>query len=423
MESVTTNRRVRPVSWKWWICGLLLLASAINYMDRQTLANAAVRITTQFQLSQEQYGNLELVFGWAFAVGSTLFGIAVDRLPVRWLYPLVLILWSAVGFATGLVNSYNGLLVCRTLLGVFEGGHWPCAIKTTQLLLEPRDRGLGNSVLQSGTSIGAIVTPLIMSAMLTSRLDSWRMPFQVVGAAGIVWVILWFAMVRPGELASNPTRTTTQPVAGGNLWRVLFSRRMFVLFFVVACINTCWQTLRAWLPKFLQQGRGYAEMDALYFNSLFYVVTDIGCLGAGALTFWLARRGLSVHGSRSVVFLGCAALSALTIVAALLPRGWPLLGTLLLIGAGTLGLFPIYHAFTQEVSPDHQGKVTGLTGVAAWIFSSPAQKLFGRLIDRTGSFDLGLAIAGCLPLAAFLALWAFWGKPRQIEVGATSSQI
>ena len=49
---------------------------------------------------------------------------------------------------------------------------------------------------------------------------------------------------------------------------------MFVLFFVVACINTCWQTLRAWLPKFLQQGRGYGEMDTLYFNSLFYVVTE-----------------------------------------------------------------------------------------------------------------------------------------------------
>src|SRR2546425_12499922 len=126
-------------TWKWWVCGLLLLASTINYMDRQTLANAAVRITTQFHLNQEQYGNMELVFGWAFAVGSTLFGIAVDRISVRWLYPAVLLLWSSVGFATGLVNSYGGLLLCRTLLGLFEGGDLPCAIKTTQRLLEARD--------------------------------------------------------------------------------------------------------------------------------------------------------------------------------------------------------------------------------------------------------------------------------------------
>ena len=49
----------RPATWKWTICGLLLLASAINYMDRQTLANAAVRITREFHLSQAQYGNIE----------------------------------------------------------------------------------------------------------------------------------------------------------------------------------------------------------------------------------------------------------------------------------------------------------------------------------------------------------------------------
>jgi MFS family permease len=164
------------------------------------------------------------------------------------------------------------------------------------------------------------------------------------------------------------------------------------------------------LPKFLQQGRGYAETEALHFNALYYVATDVGCLGAGALTLWLARRGQSVHGSRSSVFLGCATLSGLTVMASLLPRGWPLLAVLLLVGAGTLGLFPIYHAFTQEISPHHQGKVTGITGVAAWLFSSPAQKLFGRLIDRTGSFDLGLAVVGCLPLLAFLALWLFWER-------------
>jgi ACS family hexuronate transporter-like MFS transporter len=46
---------LRPPTWKWTICALLLLASAINYMDRQTLANAAVRITKEFHLTQTQY--------------------------------------------------------------------------------------------------------------------------------------------------------------------------------------------------------------------------------------------------------------------------------------------------------------------------------------------------------------------------------
>ena len=444
---VTGHPRVKTSAWKWSVCGLLLLASAINYMDRQTLSNAAVRITTQFDLRQEQYGNMELVFGWAFALGSTLFGIAVDRVSVRWLYPVVLTLWSVVGFATGLVHSYGGLLLCRTFLGLFEGGHWPCAVKTTQLLLEPRDRAMGNGVLQSGASIGAIATPLIMNAMLTSQLDSWRMPFQVVGAAGLFWVVFWLVLVRKNDLRMSanepsaecgvrsaesdalPTNPVAAPVpipsaesAGvpgappeGAGWRLFFGRRMLVLFFVVACINTCWQILRAWLPKFLQQGRGYAEHDVLNFTSLYYVATDIGCLGAGALTLWLARRGKDVYASRASVFFACTLLSALTIAAALLPKGFPLLGVLLLVGAGTLGAFPIYHAFTQDISAEHQGKVTGITGVAAWILSSPASKFFGRLVDRTGSFDVGFAIAGCLPLLAFLALILWWNDGRSTK--------
>ena len=42
MERMTGSVGSRPASWKWLICGLLLFASAINYMDRQTLSNAAV---------------------------------------------------------------------------------------------------------------------------------------------------------------------------------------------------------------------------------------------------------------------------------------------------------------------------------------------------------------------------------------------
>jgi MFS family permease len=400
--------RTASTSWKWWVCGLLLCASAINYMDRQTLANAAVRITKQFQLTQEQYGNLELGFGWAFAAGSLLFGVLVDRFPVRWVYPAALLLWSVMGFLTGLVESYGGLLACRTLLGFFEAGHWPCAVKTTQGLLTPADRSMGNSLLQSGTSIGAIITPLVMRVLLTPELGSWRPAFQIVGAAGLVWIIVWFAMIRKTELG---TATMTAP--GAKRWdglaEVLFSRRMLVIIVVIALINTGWQLLRAWLPKFLQEGRGYAEAEVLYFTSVFYVATDIGVLGAGALTLWLGRRGKTVFNARCTGFLCCAVLAALALFVMVLPKSWLLLAVLLFVGAGALGVFGIYHAFTQDLTRTHQGMVTGVAGVAAWSLS-PAHKYFGRLVDNTGSFDLGFAIAGCLPLAALICIWLFWNQ-------------
>lgn len=146
---MTASSKPRAGAWKWWTCGLLLLATTINYMDRQTLANASVRIVNEFHLSKEEYGDLEFAFSLAFAAGSLLFGIVADRMGVRWLYPGVLFGWSLMGFLSAWTTDFRELIVCRTLLGLFEAGHWPCALKTTQLLLAPADRTMGNSVLQA----------------------------------------------------------------------------------------------------------------------------------------------------------------------------------------------------------------------------------------------------------------------------------
>ena len=191
---------------------------------------------------------------------------------------------------------------------------------------------------------------------------------------------------------------------------LLLDRRVLALAVTVACLNTTWQLVRAWLPKFMIQGRGYPEAEALWFNTAYYVAADAGCLAAGAVALALSRRGWDVHRSRLTVFGACAALSSLTAIAALLPAGRPLLGVLLLVGAGTLGLFPFYYSLVQELSVVHVGKVSGLLAAFGWFVSSPLQKSFGWLVDTTGSFDLGLALAGLPPLVALAALLVLWRK-------------
>ena len=399
-------------TWKWTVCIMLLLASAINYMDRQTLANAAVRISREFGLTQTQYGNVEAVFGYAFAAGSLVFGWLADRVSLRWLYAAVLALWSVAGVVTGFAKSYDELLWCRMVLGFFEAGHWPCAIRTTRMLLDERQRSMGNGLLQSGASLGAIVTPLIMQVLMTSDPTTWRVPFLVVGSVGLLWIIPWFWLLRGNDLRAPAVSNTAGAPAAESFLKVIFSRRMLVVFFVIACINTTWQILRAWMPKFLQEGRGYSEYHALSFNSVWFIATDVGCLAAGALAVWLAKRHLSVHAARVLVFAACALLCAACVLVPWLGKGWLLLAVLSLAGAGALGVFPLYHAFTQDISASHQGKITGVAGVAAWLVPAQIQKLFGVLADRTGSFDLGLALAGFLPLLAVIPLWLFWNNSK-----------
>jgi ACS family hexuronate transporter-like MFS transporter len=391
----------RPHFWKWYVCGLLLLATTINYMDRVTLANASVRVTKEFGLSEEQYGNLELYFGWAFAVGSLVFGLLADRVRVYWLYPVVLAGWSIMGMVSGWTSSYSELLMCRILLGFFEAGHWPCALKTTFALLDTKDRTMGNSVLQSGASIGAIVTPQIMKALMTDDIGSWRGAFVIVGAVGLGWVVLWFVSMRPRELETAPP---VEKAAGGpQLFDLILSRRFWALALLITGTQTVWHIYRVWLMKFLQTGRGYSEAAALNFQSAYYIATDVGCVLAGVVSIWLAKRGLDAHGARRWVYAGACLLTSLSVALPWLPQGWLLLGVLLIIGGGALALFPCYYSFVQEISATHVGRITGLLSMWVWAVTSPLHKLFGWIADKTGSYDEGLVIAGLAPWLGVLA--------------------
>jgi ACS family hexuronate transporter-like MFS transporter len=380
----------------------------INYMDRQTLANLSVRIKEAFSLSNEQYGDVEFLFGISFAFGSLFFGYLVDFVSVRWLYPFVLIAWSAVGFLTGFSDGYESLLLCRGLLGFFEAGHWPCAMVVTQSIMSRKNRVMGNSILQSGASLGAILTPIVIRLILSSSTSpsAWRLPFFVIGATGVFWAAIWFFVIGQNDIV----RTTQRSADMTWLKDVLVDRRFWGLAAMVICINTSWQLVRAWLPSFLQNGRGYSESQAMYFNSLYYVATDIGCIAAGIVALMLTRRGWSVHGSRVAVYLLCSVLACLSTVAALLPHGWLLLSVLLLVGAGSLGVFPCYYSFSQEMSVTHLGRVSGLLSFIGWIMSSPTQKLFGKVVDTTGSYDWNIALLGWCPLIGLVLFLLLWKK-------------
>ncbi len=392
------------------------MATTINYMDRMTLSSASVRVTRELGLNDTQYGNLELAFGWAFAAGSLVFGFLADRWRVYFLYPAVLGAWSLMGMITGWSHGYAQLLVCRALLGFFEAAHWPCALKTTFVLLSEKDRTMGNSMLQSGASIGAIITPQIMKLLMTEEAGSWRTTFVAIGAIGFLWVLIWFFCLRPRDLLQP---ASTLPATGPPmlLRTILRSGRFWAVALLLTGAQVVWQIYRVWLMKFLQTGRGYGESAALNFNSFYYIATDVGCLLAGGISLWLiGRRGMNPHEARRLVYAGACLLTSLSIFLPWLERGWLLLVIMLLIGAGALALFPCYYSFVQDLSSSHVGKLTGLLSLWGWAVTSPMHSFFGMLIDYSKSYDLGLVIAGLFPWLGVIAMKVLWRRnPASLE--------
>jgi len=421
----------RSTLWRYSVCGLLLCATMLLYMDRQTLSQLAKTICDEYALSNEEYGWLDTGFSLAFASGAILFGILVDWISPRWLYPAVVVGWSCAGLATAYAQeigawlapdmainrqAYLGFMVCRIALGFFESGHWPCALVTTQIILTRSDRSLGNSILQSGAAVGAIVTPIIVLTMITDQPGGWRPPFVVIGCIGFVWGIPWLLLVRSADLDRRVTaqQMLATPDMQPQTTRGDLIRMFAVLVVIVICINLTWQYFRVWLPKYLEEEREYTKVQVGWFTSAYYVSTDVGCIAVGVLVKWLTSRNWDVHRARVLTFTACAGMTLLAVAVAYMPTGPLLLCVLLLVGAGTLGLYPNYYAFTQELSKTHQGKISGALGTIAWIGSAIMQALVGRNIDVTKSYVTGIVMAGLMPLIACAALWLFWQR-RSLE--------
>jgi ACS family hexuronate transporter-like MFS transporter len=416
---LTDKPAQRGNAWRWWICCLLLLATMINYMDRQTLSLTVLKIYEEFGHDPAKYGFTESAFSVAFALGAFLVGWSADRWTIYWIYPATVALWSAAGFATGFARGWAGLVACRFLLGFAEAGHWPCSLRTTQHLLPPAQRSLGNGLLQSGAAVGAIITPLVVLGLVRSP-DQWRRPFWVVGALGLTWVLLWFASVRRTDLpsfagrpgpAAGPPREEERPS-----FAYLTDRRFWVLVVVVVSINIAWHYFRAWLPQVMKDV-GYDDQDAFLFNSAYYIAADAGSIAVGFGTLGLLRWVASVHRARVLMFFGCTLLTVLGVVAAFLPKGPVLLGLLLVIAFGSLGLFPTYYSLQQELTVRNQGKVTGTLGCINWLAVALLQAGIGVLREWTGSFVGGMVFSSLAPVAGLVALLVFWRQPRPSSPG------
>jgi ACS family hexuronate transporter-like MFS transporter len=410
--------------WPWAVCGALLLATLLNYMDRQALAVTLPTLKQEFNLAEGRVGMVEGCFGFAFAFGAVFFGWLADRVGPRFLYPAVLTGWSLAGIATAWAGQpwvtswfetvddppgtgvYRWLLICRVVLGACEAGHWPCALLTVRAILTAKDRTLGNGILQSGASIGAVLVPLYVEAAERAG-QSWEFPFWSIGLAGLAWVPVWFLLVGTRDLSlPKVDEGISTPTAQSNH----LARRLVVLAVIVATLTISWQFLRAWLALFLQDHHGYTKEATRGLMSGYFIAADVGCLLSGVLVTRLVARGWHIHSSRQA---GYFLFTLLTGCGALVPfvgDGWLMIVLLFTAGAGILGLHPYYYALTQELSLRRMGVLSGALAAGGWIISSLSQIFLGRHIEATESYQLGLVIVGLAPAIGLAALLLFWPK-------------
>ena len=399
--------------FRWIICGLLLLGTTKNYMDRQVLGVLKTTLQHDFSWNEIQYGNLVSAFQIAYAAGMLLVGGLIDRLGTRLGYALAMIFWSLASMGTALASSLTGFRMSRYALGFGEAAVFPASIKAVAEWFPKKERALATGIFNAGTNVGAIITPLIVPWIVLRW--GWQGAFVGIGAIGFVWLFIWLLIYRKPEdhrgvskAELDYIRSDPQEPAGKTKWVRLFPLRQTWAFAMGKFLtDPVWWFYLFWVPGFLQSKHGVALTGIGIPIMAIYLISDVGSVAGGWLSSSLIKRGRSVNAARKIAMLICA-VGVLPVVFAY--RVESTLSAVLLIGLAAAchqGFSANLYTLTSDMFPVRAvGSVTGIGGMAGAIGGWLMAKVVGHVLEWTGSYMIPFAMAGSGYLLALIVIHA-----------------
>ncbi len=397
-RSVTQAPKTRPAVWS--VCALLLLATLLNYLDRQTLALTADKIIDEFQLTGAEYGEILAAFRYSYALFQIVGGWLVDAFGARGVYAGAVALWSLAGMLTVLAGSKASLIFYRLLLGAGEAFNWPCALKTTHSLLKPKDRPLANGLFNSGSALGALIAPVVVTILTIHY--GWRSAFVITGALGAVWIAAWVLLTRRYKKELSGRRMSLASVSGA--LRSILSKRAFWLLAVAAVtVNSVLYFLADWVPLYLKTERGFGFVAGNTLSMIVYAGLDVGNLLSGFFVRRLVSSGYDLaHAQRLTLRICCITMSSL-VLTGLVDNNYIAIVFLVITATGVTGFMVIYLTLVQDVDLAYVGVVAGLLGGLGNLVYGFISPFLGLLADLKYT-QLTFAVLAGLPWLAYLAL-------------------
>jgi ACS family hexuronate transporter-like MFS transporter len=302
---------------------------------------------------------------------------------------------AAILSAFGLVytTSVAGFIGARFLLGLGEAGNFPAAIKVVADWFPKRERALATGLFNSGTNIGALLTPLIVPWITLTW--GWYWAFVATGAIGFAWLLFWVPLYRDPEthprlgarelayIRSDPPEPSVRVP-----WRSVLPKRQAWAFMAGKFLtDPIWWLYLFWIPDFLNRRHG---IDLTLIGPplvVIYLVADVGSIGGGWLSSALIKRGWSVNAGRKTAMLVCA-LAVLPMMFASGARDlWVAVALISIAAAAHQGWSANLFTLVSDTFPRQAvGSVVGLGGMAGAVGGMLIAKLTGYLLELTGSY-------------------------------------
>ncbi len=414
------SRRVRGL--RWWIIGLVMLGTTLNYLTRATLGVAAPTLMGDLSISTQEYSwitgafqagiMMQPIAGWILDVIGLKTGLAIFALG-----------WGAITMAHGLANNWPTLAALRGLLGFAEGTAHPGGLKVVSEWFPARERGMAGGIYNMGASIGSMLAPpLVVWAILVWN---WRAAFVVTGLLAFAWVALWLLFYQSPRRHRALAQEELRHIESGqeayleaaearpSFWSLLKQRNFWGIALPRFLADPTWGTLTFWMPLYLATARGFELREIALFAWLPFVAADLGCLFGPAVVLWLQRRGVSLINARRGAFtLGAFLMTGMMFVGRV-ESPYAAIALLCLGGFAhqTLSVTVITMA-SDLFRRNEVGTVAGMAGT----FANFGVLLFSLAIGgfvATIGYDPFFVALGLLDLIAAVILWTVVRAPRE----------
>ncbi len=313
---------------RWAVCGLLFLATTINYMDRSVFSLIEPILKTLPFMGynaanpaayNHNFSTILAYFQVAYAVGFLTAGRIIDRVGTKVGYALAIFVWACASLSHALVGSVVGFCIARFMLGIGESGNFPAAIKAVTEWFAPQERAYATGLFNSGANVAALIAPLLIP-WVTYRYG-WHAAFLCTGSMGMLWLIVWliFPYNKLRKTSSGPgtakDRKDLPPVTDGSdsLSRLLANRGTWAFALGKMMTDPIWWFYLFFLPKYFNERFGLDMKQIGIPLVLIYLGSSVGSVAGGWLSGFRMRQGHSINDGRKFAMLVCA-LGALPVI-------------------------------------------------------------------------------------------------------------
>ncbi|KAH8672826.1 retrograde regulation protein 2 [Tricladium varicosporioides] len=306
------DKRVLPI-----VCCLYVL----SYLDRGNIGNAktagaqkALHLdSSQWTWVLNSFYICYVVFEWTTLLWKIF--------PAHIYVAALCVLWGSAAMCSGFVKNMAGLIVCRSLLGIFEAGFGAGAPYFLSLFYQRRELGLRVSLLLGMSPLANCFASALAYGIthIKSSWGSWRYLFIIEGIPTIIFAPIVFFLLAdsPGTarflseedktLAVERLQARDTTAKNKVHWKQFFAGLTDYQNYVHTAIHFCCNYSFAGLSNFLPtivEDMGYTSINAQGLTAPPYFASFLLCALVAFASDRYGKRGYVVAGFATMGMIG-----------------------------------------------------------------------------------------------------------------------